>query len=50
MICKLFVGEGGYVVLKGVFVVVVKYLVCEFGVYGICVNSIYMGWMWGVLM
>ncbi|WP_269113831.1 SDR family oxidoreductase [Burkholderia stagnalis] len=45
---KPFAGEAGYAVSKGALAVAAKYLARELGVHGIRVNSIHMGWRWGV--
>ena len=44
---KPFPGESGYAASKGALAVAVKFLARELGAYGIRVNSVFMGWMWG---
>jgi NAD(P)-dependent dehydrogenase (short-subunit alcohol dehydrogenase family) len=44
---KPYPGEGGYAASKAAQEVAVKYLAQEVGRYGIRVNSVFMGWMWG---
>ncbi len=44
---KPYDGEAGYAASKGALEVAVKYLAREVGQYGIRVNSVCMGWMWG---
>ena len=45
---KPFHGEAGYAAAKAALLVASKYLALEFGPFNIRVNSIRMGWMWGV--
>jgi NAD(P)-dependent dehydrogenase (short-subunit alcohol dehydrogenase family) len=45
---KPFMGEAGYAAAKAALLVASKYLAIEFGPYNIRINSIRMGWMWGV--
>lgn len=45
---KPFPSEAGYAASKGALTVAAKYLAKEVGRYGIRVNSVYPGWMWGV--
>jgi NAD(P)-dependent dehydrogenase (short-subunit alcohol dehydrogenase family) len=40
-------GQGPYAASKGALATIVKYLAKELGQYGIRVNSVLMGWMWG---
>lgn len=40
-------GEAGYAASKGALGTSVKYLATELGPFGIRVNTIHMGWMWG---
>lgn len=44
---KPFPGESGYAASKGALTVAAKFLARELGAYGIRVNSVFMGWMWG---
>jgi NAD(P)-dependent dehydrogenase (short-subunit alcohol dehydrogenase family) len=44
---KPLIGQGGYAVSKGALQVAVKYLAHELGPFGIRVNTVGMGWMWG---
>jgi len=39
--------QGGYAVSKGALKTAASYLAKELGPYGIRVNSVFMGWMWG---
>ena len=45
---KPFMGEAGYAAAKAALLVASKYLAIELGPHNIRVNSIRMGWMWGV--
>lgn len=45
---KPYAGEGGYAASKAAQHAAVKYLAQEVGRHGIRINSIFMGWMWGV--
>jgi NAD(P)-dependent dehydrogenase (short-subunit alcohol dehydrogenase family) len=45
---KPFMGEAGYAAAKAALLVASKYLAIEFGPHNIRINSIRMGWMWGV--
>lgn len=45
---KPFMGEAGYAASKAALLVASKYLALEFGPHNIRINSIRMGWMWGV--
>ena len=40
-------GEAGYAASKGALATSVKYLAKELGPFGIRVNTVHMGWMWG---
>lgn len=40
-------GEAGYAASKGALATAVKYLATELGPFGIRVNTVHMGWMWG---
>jgi NAD(P)-dependent dehydrogenase (short-subunit alcohol dehydrogenase family) len=45
---KPFMGEAGYAAAKAALLVASKYLAIELGPHNIRINSIRMGWMWGV--
>ncbi|HOM13984.1 MAG TPA: SDR family oxidoreductase [Rubrivivax sp.] len=45
---KPYAGEAGYAASKGAQAVAVKYLAQEVGRHRIRVNSVFIGWMWGV--
>ena len=44
---KPLIGQAGYAVSKGALAVATKYLAQELGPYGVRVNTVSMGWMWG---
>ncbi len=44
---KPLLGQAGYAISKGALGVAAKYLAAELGQYGIRVNTIAIGWMWG---
>ena len=44
---KPLLGQAGYAISKGALGVAAKYLAHELGRYGIRVNTVAMGWMWG---
>jgi NAD(P)-dependent dehydrogenase (short-subunit alcohol dehydrogenase family) len=44
---KPLMGQAGYAISKGALAVAAKYLAQELGPFGIRVNTVSMGWMWG---